>query len=577
MAAPITKSVAHSSKYVIVGAGSAGCVLARRIAEFDKSATITLIEAGRQDRTRWDSWTIQMPSALTYNVADKRYNYDFHTVPQKNLNNRRIHEPRGKVLGGSSSINAMVYIRGHALDFERWAKNEGAGPNWDYASVLPYFKRAQRHMLGENQYRGGSGPLYVRSYDDKTTTNELFTIFRDAGVAAGYPKTEDVNGYCQEGFGPFDMTISPNGIRWSSSMAYLHPALADSEIKSRINVLTSHCVAKVEMDGKKAVGVVMDNGMTIRAESEVILASGAIGSPQLLMLSGIGSSTHLKELGIETIIDNPLVGNNLQDHLEVYLQYLCKLPVTLYPVGNWTARYLHRRVAVGLEWFIRGTGIAASNQFEMGGFVRTRAGVQHPDIQYHFIPGAVVGQMDFLPHHAFQVHVGTLRPTSRGTLRLASRDPKQEPLIDPNFLGTQRDMDDMRIATKLADEIVQQKPFDLYRGDRLRPELVNGPEDIMKDDKKLEAWIRDSSHSAYHPSCTCAIGKVVDENGKVLGAENLRVVDASIMPSMTSGNLNAPTIMIAEKIADNIVGRQPLAKITDAPFWFNPNWETTQR
>ena len=543
-----SKQVLHQAKYVIVGAGSAGCVLARRIAEFDKSATIALIEAGKKDTRRWDSWTIQMPAALTYNVADKRYNYDFHTVPQKHLNNRRIHEPRGKVLGGSSSINAMVYIRGHALDFERWAKQEGAGASWDYASVLPYFKRAQRHMMGENKYRGGSGPLYVRSYDENTTTNVLFNAFRDAGVAAGYPKTDDVNGYCQEGFGPFDMTISPNGIRWSASMAYLHPAMLDSDLRSRIKVITSHSVTMVEMDGKKAIGVQLEDGTSVRAEKEVILSAGAIGSPQLLMLSGIGPSSHLREHGIEPIVDNPKVGENLQDHLEVYLQYYCTKPVSLYPVGNWTARYLHRRVAVGLEWFARGSGIAASNQFEMGGFVRTKAGVQHPDIQYHFIPGAVVGQMDFLPYHAFQVHVGTLRPTSRGTLRLASRNPKEEPVIDPNFLATARDREDMRIATRLADEIVQQAPFNDYRGDRFRPSLGNGQDDILKDDKKLDEWISDSSHSAYHPSCSCAMGQVVDENGKVYGVDNLRVVDASIMPSMTSGNLiKAPTIMLAER------------------------------
>jgi choline dehydrogenase len=342
-------------------------------------------------------------------------------------------------------------------------------------------------------------------------------------------------------------------------------------------VITSQFVEKVEMEGKKAVGVQLADGSLVRAESEVILSAGAIGSPQLLMLSGIGPSKHLKDMGIEPIIDNPMVGENLQDHLEVYLQYFCQLPVSLYPIGNWSARYLHRRVSVGLEWFAKGSGIAASNQFEMGGFIRTRAGVQHPDIQYHFIPGAVVGQMDFLPHHAFQVHAGTLRPTSRGTLRLASKDPKAHPLIDPNFLATDRDMEDMRIASRLADEIVHQAPFNIYRGERFRPALGKSQsEDILSNDSKLDEWIRNSSHSAYHPSCTCAMGQVVDANGNVLGADNLRVVDASIMPSMTSGNLNAPTIMLAEKISDNIVGRKPLEK-QSPPFYVHPQWQSQQR
>ena len=294
------------------------------------------------------------------------------------------------------------------------------------------------------------------------------------------------------------------------------------------------------------------------------------------MLSGIGPANHLKEVGINPIVDNPDVGSNFQDHLEVYLQYRCKLPVTLYPVGNWSLRHLHRRIGVGLEWFIKGTGIAASNQFEMGGFIRSRAGIQHPDIQYHFIPGAVVGQKDFLPYHAFQIHAGTLRPTSRGTIRLASKNPASAPLIDPKFFDTQQDVEDLRAAARLADEIVQQTPFDNYRGERFRPEL-NVANDILKDDSRLDEWLRESSHSAYHPSCSCAIGKVVDSKGKVFGTEGLRVVDASIMPSMTSGNLNAPTIMIAEKLADAIVGKPPLPKLEGVPFYVHKDWQGEQR
>lgn len=560
--------------YVIVGAGSAGCTLTRRILEFDKTATVALVEAGKPDRYRWDSWTIRMPSALTYNVADRRYNYDFMTVPQKHLKGRPIHEPRGKVLGGSSCLNAMVYIRGHPLDFERWSK-EGAGDDWNYASVLPYFKRAQNHLQGADEYRATGGPLEVQSYSDDRVTNELFTVFRDAGVQAGYPKTTDVNGYSQEGFGPFDMTIRADGVRCSAAVAYLHPLLDDPAYKDRLKVIDKTTVSKVIMDGKRAVGVQLMDGSKVEAENEVILSSGSIGSPQLLMLSGIGPSQHLKEMDIDTVVDNPGVGDNFQDHLEVYLQYRCNKPVTLYPVGNWTLRHLHRRVGVGLEWFLRGTGIAASNQFEIGGFIRSRAGVEHPDIQYHFIPGAVVGQKDFLPYHAFQVHVGTLRPQSRGTLRLASKDPTVPPLIDPNFFHHEADVIDMSNAARLADEIIQQKAFDDYRGARFRPEL-DEHDDILKSDERLNDWMRESSHSAYHPSCSCAMGKAVDSQGKVYGTEALRVVDASIMPSMTSGNLNAPTIMLAEKIADRIVGRDPLPK-EELPFYVHPNWKTEQR
>lgn len=530
-----------------------------------------------------------MPAALTYSIADERYNWDYHTVPQKNLNNRKIHQPRGRVLGGSSSINAMVYVRGHPLDFERWDKKENA-PGWGYADVLPYFKKAQNHQKGENKYRGGSGPLYVRSYYPEEVTNVLFKVFGEAGVEAGYPKTEDINGYSQEGFGPFDMTIGPNGVRCSTAVAYLHPALKRSKDKN-LFLFTHTTISKVVFDRKNgdsgepvAVGVETYNKKTkerkfIKAKKEVILSLGAIGSPQVLMLSGIGDAAHLRDVGIisdkeKPYIDNPEIGKNFQDHLEVYLQYRCTKPVTLYPVGNWSIRHFHKRAIVGIEWFTRGSGIGASNQFEIGGFVRSKAGIEHPDIQYHFIPGCVLGQLDFLPEHGFQVHVGTLRPTSRGTVKLASKDPLQAPLIDPNYFETEEDVVDMRNALRLADEVIQQKAFSEYRGERIRPTLV---ECDIKDDKKVDEWLKESSHSAYHPSCSVAMGRAVDSQGRVLGAKNLRVVDASIMPSMTSGNLNSPTIMIAEKIADNILGKTPLPRITDAPYYVNENWQTKQR
>jgi len=421
---------------------------------------------------------------------------DFHTVPQPGLGHRAIHEPRGKVLGGSSSINAMVYIRGHALDFERWAHDEGAR-GWDYASVLPYFKRAQNHSLGADAYRGAKGPLQVKQVDP--VTNPLFDVFEQAGVQAGYRRTTDVNGYSQEGFGKFDMTIGPDGTRWSAAKAYLRTAPRD-----RLTVVTKRTVKRVALDGKRAIGVVLDDDSVLRADREVVLCAGAFGSPQLLMLSGIGPGGHLKEAGVgDAVVDNAGVGANLQDHLEVYLQYKCTQPVTLYPVGNWTLRYLHRRVAVGLEWFARGTGLGASNQFETGGFVRSRAGVRHPDVQYHFIPGAVLGQLEFLPLHAFQVHVGTLRPTSRGSVRLASLDPKASLRIDPNFLGTEEDVRDMRAAARLADEVVQQAAFAPFRGERIRPSAAEVGS-IQSDDVALDAWLKASSHSAYHVRCAPA-------------------------------------------------------------------------
>jgi choline dehydrogenase len=293
----------------------------------------------------------------------------------------------------------------------------------------------------------------------------------------------------------------------------------------------------------------------------------------VLNLSGIGDSEELKMVGIDDIVHhNDQVGANLQDHLEVYLQYLCKLPVSLYPVAAWTVRHFHERVMVGLEWFLRGTGICASNQFETGAFIRTDAGIKHPDIQYHFIPGAVLGQLDFLPHHAFQIHVGTLRPTSRGSIRLKSADPKDAPLIDPNFLATDQDVADMRKAVKLADEIIQQPAFAPYKGERLAP----SPDIGMMDDDAIDEWVRSSSHSAYHLSCTCAIGRVVDAEGRVMGVDALRVVDASIMPSMTSGNLNAPTIMLAEKMADHILGDKPLEPEVES-YFVDELYESKQR
>jgi choline dehydrogenase len=400
------------------------------------------------------------------------------------------------------------------------------------------------------------------------------------------------------------MTVDPaSGTRCSTARAYLHPALAEARAGRRRLALHSRTlVRRVLFEGgagartggtastaaglaPRAVGVECEDLATgeifeLRASKEVVLSLGAVGSPQTLMLSGVGDATELRAAGLGAdalVLHSPRVGRNLQDHYEVYLQYLCTQPVSLFPVAQWSLRHAHTRVRVGLEWFLRGTGVCASNQFETGAFFRSAAGVRHPDVQVHFIPGAVLGQLEFLPHHAFQLHVGTLRPTSRGQLRLSSADPKAEPLIDPNFLATEEDRRDMRNAVRLSDEVVQTPAFAPFRGERLAPSpgVITGSI-AASSDEALDAWIRSSGHSAYHLSCTCAMGQVVDARGRVMGAQGLRVVDASIMPSMTSGNLNAPTIMLAEKLADDILGKQPLAR-EEEPYFVHPRWQTEQR
>mmetsp|Transcript_53358 Transcript_53358/g.159241 ORF Transcript_53358/g.159241 Transcript_53358/m.159241 type:complete len:590 (-) Transcript_53358:272-2041(-) len=573
--------------YVIVGAGSAGCVLAHRLVR-EHGASVLLLEAGRSNRGSWDSWKINMPAALTFNLADDKYNWDYHTVPQRHLDGRRLHQPRGKVLGGSSSLNAMAYVRGHALDYERWARQTGSA-SWAYREVLPYFKKAQTHDGGASLYRGGSGPLLVsrRRTEAVKAINDAFV---EAGVQAGYPRAEDMNGFQQEGFGQMDMTVGPDGVRSSTSERYLWPLLRpqseeDRRAAERLTVATHSRVLGLIFEGQRAVGVeAVDAQGTVHkllAGEEVILSAGAVGSPQLLMLGGVGDAAELEAHGIEVRHHLPQVGKNLQDHLEFYIQYLAK-HTSLYPYAatfggfGFLSKYLYRRpwnaALAGLAWFSLGKGMSATNHFEVGGFIRSAPGRPHPDVQYHFIPGCVVGQLEFLPEHGYQAHCGTMRPTSRGTLKLASKDPRDAPLIDPNFLATPEDVEDQRNALRLTMEIMEQQAFKPFVLRRYSPdERVD-----LDDDSAVDAWIRENSHSGYHLSCTCAMGDVVDEQGRVLGMEGLRVVDASIMPSMTSGNLNAPTIMIAEKIADAIRG-VALPAEEDAG-WFEPaDWQTSQR
>ena len=538
--------------HVIVGGGAAGCVLGARLSE-DPSTRVLVLEAGRPDYI-WDLY-IHMPAALSFPIGNRFYDWKYESEPEPFMNGRRIYHARGKVLGGSSSINGMIFQRGNPLDYERWGADPGLN-RWDYAHCLPYFKRMETCLAGADEWRGGDGPLKL---ERGPVRNPLFHAFFDAVQEAGYELTSDVNGYRQEGFAAFDRTIY-HGRRLSAARAYLHPAMSRPNLHVRCRALA----ARVLFDGTRATGVeLLERGGARRtiAAGEVTLCGGAINSPQLLQLSGIGNARELERLGVPVVADVPGVGENLQDHLEVYVQYASKQPVSVAPAMKY-----RNRPKVGLEWLLRRTGPGATNHFEAGGFVRGDDEVAYPNLMFHFLPLAIRYDGSAPQGHGYQVHVGPMYSDARGSVKIVSTDPRKHPALRFNYLSTEQDRREWLEAIAVARRILTQPAFEPFNAGELSP----GGE--VQTDEQILDWVARDAETALHPSCTCRMGvgsgDVLDpDTMNVRGVEGVRVVDASSMPYVTNGNIYAPVAMLAEKAADLIRGNTPLAPLTDVPFY----------
>ena len=548
-----------SYDYIVVGAGSAGAIVASRLSE-DSTCTVLLLEYGGSDHSIF----LRMPTALGIPMNTKKYNWGFESITEPHVNNRRMNCPRGKVVGGSSSINGMVYVRGNPLDYDEWESSGATG--WNYQNCLPYFKKLENHQCLSSEYTGNDGPVAVSGGNNMR--NPLYRAFINAGVEAGYTETEDYNGFRQEGFGQKFMNVD-KGIRASTGHAYLKKA----KKRPNLTVVKHALVTKVLFDDKTATGVKCDIRGDIKkftANKEVILCAGSIGTPQLLQVSGVGPRDVLEAASIELVHESPGVGQNLQDHLEFNFQYRCREPITLNSELG-----LFKKALIGARWLLFKTGLGRSNHFESCAFIRSKAGIKWPDIQYHFLPGAITydGTVAF-KGHGFQVHVGHNKPTSRGHVRVTSKDIKKHPDILFNYLETEEDKQGFRDCVRLTREIMSQAAMSRYRGEVIQPA------DDVQDDDQIDAFVRDAVDSAYHPSCSCKMGvdpmSVVDPDLKVHGLSRLRIVDSSVFPTIPNGNLNAPTMMLAERGADLIKGStiQPKHR---ASVYINEHWQTSQK